>query len=435
MKRLLAACTLLPLLASPGSAQTPDPRAAWLAANAHPIHTLDFDDDDFADLEPIGRAIGDRHIVLLGEQTHGDGATFEAKARIIRYLHERLGFDVLVFESGFYDCRRTWVDARAGMALADSAGGCMFELWWNSAQVRPLLEYLDAEKTTDHPLELAGMDFQPSGTRARMELDDLAAFLAAQSDSSGTGAPLRTLRATYGRLFTAPQSFMTLPDSGRASLRDAIGTLRDRQLADVPALGPLGEAGFWRRALASRIEFASFLWNAKPAAPDPAVFNRRDAVMGENLEWLARRDPARKIVVWGASSHFIRNRTGIENDPAPNMVPAGHIISSAMPGEVYSIAFLAAEGEMGIARRGTAVPRQPIPDAPDGSLDALWRDSGQSLGFLDLRALPPGGEWLNQPLVARPLGYEDMRTRWPDHLDGFLFTRTMTPSTPILTGN
>ena len=154
----------LALIATAARTQAQDlpARRAWIAAHASPLRTLDPSDPDDRDLSPLGNAIGTRRIVLLGEQTHGDGATFQAKARIIRYLHQKLGFDLLVFESGFYDCRRTWQDARAGMTIADSASGCMFELWWNSAQVRPLLTYLDEQKAGKRPLELAGMDFQPS---------------------------------------------------------------------------------------------------------------------------------------------------------------------------------------------------------------------------------------------------------------------------------
>lgn len=425
----LAVALLITILPCPAAAQSSDPRVVWLTAHTTPIGSLAFDAED-ADLAPIGRAIGSSRVVLLGEESHGDGATFQAKARIIRYLHRRLGFDLLVFESGFYDCRRTWVDAEAGLPLADSAGGCMFELWWNSGQVRPLLGYLDTEKATDHPLELAGMDFQPSGNRARFVLDDLAAFLAAQPDSGGTGAAHATLRETYGALFTAPRRFMALPDSGRVALRTALRSLEEHPLRDVPALGPLGDAGFWRRTLTGQLEFAAFLWNANPSAPDPAVFNRRDAVMGENLAWLARRDPARRIVVWGASSHFIRNRAGIQGDPAPNMVPAGHLVSKALGGDVYILGFLAAEGEIGFANPGAKTPRRPVPPADSTTLDGLWAGTGQSAGFLDLRARRPGDGWLHQPLTARPLGYGPMTTVWPDHLDGFLWIRRMTPSTP-----
>src|SRR5690606_36130131 len=116
-------------------------------------------------------------------------------------LHERHDFDLLVFESGFYDCRRTWVDARAGEALADSAGGCMFALWSNSAEVRPLLGYLDEVKGSARPLELAGMEFQPSGRNARQLCADLAPFLAAQPDSVGTGEAAGGLCVPYRLLF------------------------------------------------------------------------------------------------------------------------------------------------------------------------------------------------------------------------------------------
>src|SRR5438045_4042073 len=49
-------------------------------------------------LASVGRAIGNAKVVMMGEPWHGDGGAIRARAGLIRYLHEQLGFDVLAFE-------------------------------------------------------------------------------------------------------------------------------------------------------------------------------------------------------------------------------------------------------------------------------------------------------------------------------------------------
>ncbi len=85
---------------------------AWLKRNASPIRTVNPADEDWTDLEPIGRAIGDARIVMLGEGSHGDGTTCLFKSRMIRFLHQQHGFSVIVWEAPFYEAYAVGGDAR-----------------------------------------------------------------------------------------------------------------------------------------------------------------------------------------------------------------------------------------------------------------------------------------------------------------------------------
>lgn len=429
--RQLGTLVLLSLTLSPrvAQAQTADPRAEWLTRNSTPIRTLEFDAQNDDDLAAIGRAVGSKRIVFLGEATHGDGGTFQAKARIIRYLHERLGFDLLVFESGFYDCRRTWLNALDGMALVDSAASCMFPLWAHSEQVEPLLRFLDAQKDGPHPLELAGMDFQPSGTGFALLPSDLARFVSGQPNHAELQSALQRVDGMISLLLRDARGIRAITDHYWTAFQEAILDLVHNARTVVEGMGDLGEPGFWQQALSGFDAFVTFIVTMDPAHPDPAVFNRRDSVMAANLLWLARQRPDRKIVVWGATSHFIRERSGIEGDPTPNMVPAGHLVSKALGAEAYVLGFLATEGELGFANRATGAEAQAIPVADHATLEGAWAATGYRMAFLDLRSRRDGDDWLHATLTARPLGYAPMSAVWPDHLDGFFWIRRMTPST------
>src|SRR5689334_8698043 len=86
-----------------GASEPPDPLQHWLASHARPVRTVNPQDEEFADLEPIAAAIGQARVVQLGEPSHNAGTCFAAKARLIKFLHQRLKFDVVIWESGIYD--------------------------------------------------------------------------------------------------------------------------------------------------------------------------------------------------------------------------------------------------------------------------------------------------------------------------------------------
>src|SRR5436305_10383246 len=111
---LAATCLLLLVLSGLLSADAladeppaPDPgRVRWLSEHALPVRSIAPADEDFSDLMPLVGWIGSSRVVALGEGTHGDGAMFLAKARLVRFLHQVMGFDVLAWEAGFFDVPR-----------------------------------------------------------------------------------------------------------------------------------------------------------------------------------------------------------------------------------------------------------------------------------------------------------------------------------------
>src|ERR1044071_7914917 len=144
--------------AARGASQPPDSLQDWLAAHARAIRTVDPHDEDFTDLEPIARGVGKARVVQLGEPSHNAGTCFAAKARLIKFLHQRLKFDVVVWESGIYDVTLADAGLRAGEDPSTAAQRGILRNWAGSEECRPLFDYAQKSLTTARPLTMAGFD-------------------------------------------------------------------------------------------------------------------------------------------------------------------------------------------------------------------------------------------------------------------------------------
>jgi erythromycin esterase-like protein len=104
----------------------------------------------------------------------------------------------------------------------------------------------------------------------------------------------------------------------------------------------------------------------------------------------------------------------------------GHNAWQQLGDQMYVVGFTAHGGSWG--RFNTEPEELPAP-AP-GSIEDLFGHTTMENAFLDFRRAPPGGEWLSQRLLMRPLWNYPMEADWTSVMDAVVFTRTMYPSNP-----
>ena len=459
----------------------PQERTQWLRDNVVPVASIDPAEDDFSDLEPLVAAIGDARIVQLGESSHGAGATFSAKVRLIKFLHRRMGFDVLVWESGLYDLAKA-NEALRGSGDPTEAGQLgAFGIWSRTVEVEPLWRYASDSWASPSPLEMAGYDMQFSGSARSGYFDELRAFVAAAPDpevaaratalideakarDDAFSAVSRGQRARIAELReqgVADEDLAERLAQWRVEYRRTHGpTPEDLQafreaLTDLHALVG-SEPDFVRAHSPRRVDFIrQTLINAReygttiyernaadaPASGTPEQmtlmnggWNRRDTRNAEIMRWLANDYYAgRKLIIWAHNGHIMNayytpDWMALTLEPQPDgMKPVGGFLDEQFGDDVYTIGFTAFEG---VQRQQGAAGELPVNPAPDGSLEYDLHGLEIPHLFLDLRQLDSRPDhWLRQPSVMAIRGYmpEEMPD-WTRVVDAIFYNDVMTPS-------
>jgi hypothetical protein len=405
-----------------------DDRLDWVLDHLVALRTLDVADGDLEDLAPLAAAIGDARVVSLGEQSHGDGACFRAKARLIRFLHERLGFDVLAFESGLFDCSIAETHLRA--ATAETAHAAfeqgVFAIWTRSEACRPLFDYLrDAHAPgAAHPLELAGVDCQFTGNASAGWVDWIAGeakeLVVALSDDER--AHLAKLYAQIRQLSTPPSASGAIPPPIEKAEAAApfVSGLEARLAADDR-----------RHRFAART-----LRNLRSSSPSPKASPPSDQTRSGRRA-PARRDHGREPSASRRSgSPGARSSSGREPPPRPRPAKVlrrqRDLYGSTSRWATSSTAARrcrlrsshggARDVRIGFDKkkaRSSARPRFAETLRPRRSAARFPRPPRRAR-----RRLPCGS------LEARPFGYARCTGPWCDVADAFVYTAEMTPSTP-----
>jgi erythromycin esterase len=423
--------TLL-LACAPVLAQAADEPQDYVAQRAVVVRSIDAADEDFSDLEPLTDAIGSARVVQLGEPSHKAGSSFAAKVRLIKFLHQRMGFDVLVWESGMYGLRLAQAGMRGSEDAVDAARRGIFTIWTDTEEVEPLIEYVKRSQGTIRPLEMAGFDMNITASHSADRFAaDLRLYVAALREPVLRDQALKLAEqaaAAHERIYARVEARRRQYDEGAKSgktgkaLDDAVEDWEKREgrklqpsPADVERLNKAvdglldmvrshrsafelvhgaREVAFMERAIenmrssgSSMYDFLDAREHAKSDEADARSnkrWNRRDAQNASNLRWLIQEHyPGRKIIVWAHNAHVMNayyagdlQSIHIEQQPG-DLKPMGVFLSDWLKEDVYSIAITAYEGEDGSV--GT------IARPPENSLESRLHRIGKPYLFLDFR--------------------------------------------------
>ncbi len=412
-----------------GPAGRAERQLTWLRQHAVKVRSLDPSDEDFADLEPLGEAIGDARVVLLGEASHGEGATSLAKGRLLRFLHQRKGFDVLAWEAGFYDCAKAGRALAAGQAERDMIARGV-PAWTRVEQCRPVMDYVRATQRSARPIALVGMSWYTFGDSALF--DDAIAFFEAADAALPTPKQRRALarlQQFLGDLGSHRRPKTEVKPPELVHLEAMIDMLKRDPAGKFRRAHDPREIGFMRLALENLESFVQF-WH-KPLTRGGADDNPLGVIEGRNVVFFAREYfPQRKIIVWAHNGHIARGTSRIDELESKfkfsEVIATGERIHDALGDAVYSIMFTSHGGRS----NGWWNEPRDLPPPPRGSLEDLLHRASLKRAFVDLRHLPPD-HWLRDRLVAQPVSYAPMRADWAQIYDALFFVDTMTPSTSM----
>ncbi|MFW5433386.1 erythromycin esterase family protein [Paenibacillus apiarius] len=375
----------------------------------------------FTDLEALKPLLQDKRIVYLGESSHGAAEYNSAKTRLIQYLHQELGFNVVAFETNLGNAASAYGSMTTREPIATMKDS-IFRIWRVQENV-PLFQYMKDTQKTNTPLALAGFDMQPQGQLISGEWmgDEKLAkrFQEAELelDKWQQSEDVEAYRQAKPKLLDVYKQVRQLLPKRSEALRS--------QYPDNPHIVKLTE-----RALDNRIEVVDQYMEI--SIPSTSFLNGKSAdymtiirsseyryrMMADNLIWLATNVyPNEKIIVWAHNGHIAKAYSK-EMNSLPRRHMGELMQSTKFKDESYVIGLFMGGGTNAHVAGGFSDVLPPMAH----SVEEVMKSAGHPYTFVDMRYQPrvPGNTWMTQPNISYYDGVMPVSSIPLEQFDGML---------------
>ncbi len=390
------------------------------AAIIHTMTSVNPADSSQPDLSWLKERLKDVNVVMLGEPTHGEGNVLQAKTKLVKYLHEQLGFDIIAFESGFYDVHKAQLEIIKGQDFFSSLEKSIFPIWVNSKECRSLWNYLQANRSS---MQIAGFDPQITGAYGKNNMrEDLEEYLAShgiQDDNMPDLDLFEDVIIYMADNFRFPATIAYADYEKMVNNTTALlKKMKYHDLADAQ------DGLFWIQCLKSCLALAVDYYKNDPTSKTAETFkakdsNPRDAQMADNLLFLLKKYPGHKIICWGATTHLMNNPASLDDPELRQFISMGQIVKRQPGIKAYAIGATTSSGQYGIF----AEEIKKVDAAPEKSIEHTLETKNINYALIEFSS------GMQQPVTCMAIEHKPLSGDWSKVLDAVLYLKEVVPST------
>lgn len=299
--------------------------------------TIEFTNDfeNFEDLSSFKKTLKNVEIIALGENTHGLGEVFTAKIELVKFLHEKLGFDLVLFESGYGDAALAW-EKLDSLSVKEFTSIFSSNFYYNSEEIENLIDYV---KSQDGKLKIQGFDCQPQQNYLIKRMTEIA-----QPIDTILAKSVALEMKNFNNLYQFENDKDTISfNKQRDKFINFLHKYNDFINENTNELLNSGATKNEISALKKSNEIFIKTYSATNIGglmSWPLSANIRDKSLFEIVKSFKDEYPESKIIIWAQNSH-------IENKSKPNYAVnwMGHYLKKTFDDKYYSIGAVVYSGK------------------------------------------------------------------------------------------
>jgi erythromycin esterase-like protein len=349
-------------------------------------------------------------LLALGDPTHFEGTITTHRIDLIKRLVKEQGYQSIAFESGFfsmYVANKKFAESGNPQVLFDVMPGL-----YPCEELLELFEFIETENEKGNPIQLSAFDVKLTGKNT---FEDLKEYLESFLQNKDVLSPEE--KADYYELLEKLIKYSSTDWNMKKEQLETIRLYTEKILANNSS--QTIEEKVLQQTLKNILSECDRL---QMSGMEKA--NKRDLAMAENMLFLQETFGNQKTILWGSSTHFIKNPKGIQTDFFQNnRLTFGEKLKEVYQKKYHFLAYSALNGKQTLQ-----LFKKKIRTPKEGSIEyiALQEKAGSDF-FISLTNYSEQKLHIPEVLNSRILGHNQQLMNVREICDGIVFVSDCEP--------